>query len=213
MDGDPAASVRPARGPDIDAAAGVLARAFTDEPLMCWIYRDPRTRPRRLRALYTAVLRMHLGHGPCLVTEDDGQVSAVAMWESPGQRPIPVRTQARHLGAFLPMFGRELGALRRSLAAMSAMDRRQPAEPHYYLSYLGTDPRHQGGGRGGALLREGLHRCDGEEVAARLETSTLGNVGFYERFGFRVTGEFRIAHDGPRCWGMWRSPGRPPSAG
>src|SRR5918992_2186620 len=150
MDGDPGTSVRPASRPNIEAAAGVLARAFAGEPLMCWIYRDPRTRPRRLRALYTTVLRMHLGNGPCTVTEDDGQVSGVAIWESPGQRPIPVRTQARNLGAFLPMFGLELGALRRSLAAMAAMDRRQHPEPHYYLSYLGTDPGRQGGGRGGA---------------------------------------------------------------
>lgn len=206
MEADPGASVRSARTGDIESAAGVLARAFTDEPLMSWIYRDDRTRPRRLRALYGTVLRMHLGYGPCELTEADGRVASVAVWEPPGRRPVPVRTQARHLGAFIPMFGLELGALRRSLLAMAVLDRLQPAEPHYYLAYLGTDPARQGGGRGGAVLRAGLRRCDDEGLGARLETSTPGNVGFYERFGFRVTCEFQVGTDGPACWGMSRPP-------
>jgi hypothetical protein len=31
-------------------------------------------------------------------------------------------------------------------------------------------------------------------------------VGFYARFGFRVTGEVRMPGDGPSVWLMWRDP-------
>ncbi|MQA96530.1 MAG: GNAT family N-acetyltransferase [Streptosporangiales bacterium] len=199
-------AVRAARADDIDAAAEVLARAFSGEPLLRWIYRDQRTRPRRLRAMYVIMLHVHLGHGMSAVTEDDGRVSAVAMWDPPGAWQVPVRTQLRHLPSIMAMYGTELGALRRSLIAMGVLDGRHPAEPHYYLSYLGTDPGRQGGGRGGALLRAGLRRCDAEGAPAYLETSTPGNVGYYERFGFRIADEFLIPGGGPACWGMWRAP-------
>ena len=46
---------------------------------------------------------------------------------------------------------------------------------HWYLQYLGVEPRRQGKGLGGALLAPVLERCDGEGVPAHLETSTERN--------------------------------------
>ena len=69
---------------------------------------------------------------------------------------------------------------------------------------LGTDPPAQGRGLGSAVLRPGLELCDREGLPAYLESSKESNVGFYARFGFRVTEEVRMPGDGPSVWLMWR---------
>jgi hypothetical protein len=54
-----------------------------------------------------------------------------------------------------------------------------------------------------------LDTCDAEGIGAYLESSKESNVPFYERHGFRVTGEIVIP-DGPTLWAMWRDPVSPP---
>jgi predicted N-acetyltransferase YhbS len=85
------------------------------------------------------------------------------------------------------------------------MDKTHPREPHWYLAVLGTDPPHQGKGVGAALMTPVLARCDAEGTGAYLESSKPDNVPYYERFGFRVTGQIDMPK-GPTMWPMWRDP-------
>ena len=81
-----------------------------------------------------------------------------------------------------------------------------PEEPHWYLATIGSDPAVRGGGYGAALMHSRLGRCDAEYAPAYLESSNPDNIGYYERFGFVVTGEIAIAGGGPSLWPMWRDP-------
>ena len=80
-----------------------------------------------------------------------------------------------------------------------------PAEPHWYLSAIGTEPEHQGRGIGGALMRHVLTRRDAAGQAAYLEASRPENVPYYERYGFAVMRQFALPQ-GPTIWPMRRSP-------
>ena len=86
------------------------------------------------------------------------------------------------------------------------MMRLHPERPHWYLSGIGTDPPAQGSGVGSALMRAQMARCDAAGEAAYLESSKERNVPFYERHGFRVTGELTVPGGGPTLWLMWRNP-------
>ena len=55
-------------------------------------------------------------------------------------------------------------------------------------------------------MRSRLARCDAARLPAYLESSKERNVPFYERHGFRVTGELTIPGGGPTLWLMWRNP-------
>jgi GNAT superfamily N-acetyltransferase len=92
------------------------------------------------------------------------------------------------------------------MQGLGEIEREHPIEPHWYLAVLGTDPSAQGHGLGSALLRSRLSRCDDRRFPAYLESSKESNVPYYERFGFRVTGEIRVPGGGPRVWPMWRNP-------
>jgi len=63
----------------------------------------------------------------------------------------------------------------------------------------------RGGGYGHALMHNRLERCDAEHVPVYLESSNADNIGYYNRFGFDVTGEITMP-DGPTLWPMWRRP-------
>jgi ribosomal protein S18 acetylase RimI-like enzyme len=51
-----------------------------------------------------------------------------------------------------------------------------------------------------------LERCDEAKASAYLEASTPANSRLYERHGFRVTEEIRMAEGAPPLWLMWRDP-------
>jgi len=51
-----------------------------------------------------------------------------------------------------------------------------------------------------------LDRCDAEATPAFLEASTPRSRALYERLGFAVTEEFRLAKRAPLQWRMWRQP-------
>jgi GNAT superfamily N-acetyltransferase len=72
---------------------------------------------------------------------------------------------------------------------------------------VGVEPESQGRGMGSALLYPVLSRCDADGMAAYLEASTPRNRPLYERDGFKVTDEFKIARGAaPTMWRMWRTP-------
>lgn len=201
----PSPLVRTAAGADAAAIAPVLARAFDDDPVWCWLLPDDASRVRRLTGLFDVLLRrVHLRHGATETAGRDGAVEAAALWDPPGHWRVPVRLQAAQAVPLLRILGARVPV---TLRTLGAIERHHPREPHWYLSVLGTDPPAQGRGLGGALLRSRLDRCDAAGIPAYLESSKEQNVPYYERFGFRVTRELALPGRGcPPVWLMWRDP-------
>jgi GNAT superfamily N-acetyltransferase len=92
------------------------------------------------------------------------------------------------------------------MATLRVLEGHHPAAPHWYLQVLGTEPAEHGRGIGSALMAPVLERCDDEGVPAYLESSKERNIPYYERHGFRVTGELDLPKGGPPVWPMWRDP-------
>jgi ribosomal protein S18 acetylase RimI-like enzyme len=78
------------------------------------------------------------------------------------------------------------------------------AGPHWYVPVLGVDPACQGQGIGGALLQPVLKLADLEHLVCYLDTNNEKNLAFYERYGFKVTGQERPDPASPYVWGMRR---------
>ena len=184
---------------DVARVAAALARAFDDDPIMGHLL-PPGRHLGRLAGYFTGALRVqHLEHGLCFTTEDR---AAAALWDPPGDWKMTVGQIARGGRWMFPAFGRYVP---RALRCLSLMEKQHPTEPHYYLAVLGTDPSRQGKGLGSAVLQPVFERCDTEGVPAYLESSKASNIPFYERHGFKVTGEIALPN-GPSMWPMWREP-------
>ena len=203
----PAPTVKLATPDDREELAGVLARAFLDDPVWMWLFPDPSHQSeKRLRLTFQAYLTDAMNVGSVFTTPD---LQGAALWKPPGQWKLGNLALVRSAPELLRAFGMRVFA---SLQIERAVESQHPRDPHWYLAVLGTDPSAQGKGIGGALIRQVTDRCDRIGLPCYLESSKDVNVPYYERFGFEVTGETRLGKDGPTIWFMWRDPQVPESA-
>jgi GNAT superfamily N-acetyltransferase len=194
--------VRLAVSSDLERMLDSLVEAFMSDPVVVWMYPDEHQRGPSLREWYRLTLRAGLRAGHTY-TVSEGQ--GVAVWSPPS---VPYLFDPRIDGeAIAETLRRHLGNRTKEVfEGLMVFEGSHPREvPHFYLSMLGTAPRMQGKGLGGALLDEVLWRCDADGWPAYLETTLEQNVRFYERRGFRVTGDSAVPA-GPRIWFMWREP-------
>ncbi|WP_327141532.1 GNAT family N-acetyltransferase [Nocardia sp. NBC_01327] len=199
--------VRAAGTGDIDAIAGVLATAFDDDPYVGWLLPNSESRVARATQMFIALTRYHLLHGRVDVAVDAaGTVQGATLWTPPGRWRHTLRAQLSMMPGLLRAFGPRIPWL-------GLADRRKqrvhPSEPHWYLQAIGTSPGVRGLGYGRSLLQSRLAPCDHDGASVYLETSNPGNLGYYERFGFKVFDEITMHFGGPRVWLMWRSPSPP----
>lgn len=200
----PPVDVRAARQGDRGAVADVLARAFIDDPAMAFLFRDAADRPRRLARFFGLVASIdQTPEHWTLAGDDTGTLAAAALWRPPGLWKTPASAM---LGNLLPLVHTFGWSLPRALALQNLIEAHHPAEPHWYLQFVGCVPERHGRGLGGAVIRTRLADCDVQGLPAALETATPGNVPIYEALGFRVTGTYQI-RNGPGFWSMWREPG------
>jgi GNAT superfamily N-acetyltransferase len=193
--------VRVATAAELPALAATLARAFDDDPVTRHLIPSgSRRRQARVAAFMALGTKAAIGDGTVWTT---AELSGAAVWRRPGRWRVPARDAVRDVPAAVRALGRRLPV---GIATLQAIESSHPDEPHWYLGILGTEPAEQGRGIGGALMAPVLDRCDEEGVPAYLESSKERNIPYYERFGFRVTGELDLPKGGPRIWPMWREP-------
>ena len=142
---------------DRDHLARVLTRAFYDDPVVEWAYRE-RRRERGARALLRLVAAPADPSGREL---DDGRPR--------GSRAVgAARPLARDAGRGAAAAradrarGRPARAGACSAGSTKVEQRASPSAPHLYLAVLGVDPSRQGEGIGSRLCSAGLELCDRE---------------------------------------------------
>lgn len=193
--------VRAAASADLPAIGRTLAAAFADDPVWSWMASPKARWPERSAAFYAAEADVQLsGHGEVLVDDD---LRGAALYATPDHWRTTVAETVRMMPTALRLFrGRTL----RALKTLSLVEAKHPQDPpHWYLAYLGTDPRHQGHGIGSALIAAVTDRCDEQGLGAYLESSKERNIAFYGRHGFEVREKVALP-GGPPMWLMWRNP-------
>ncbi|CAM5368200.1 GNAT family N-acetyltransferase [Streptomyces avidinii] len=199
--------IRCARPAESGAVAGLLARAFADDPVLAWMV-PAADRERRIARYFRLAQRRQRPRARAVrvAATGEGRLLAAALWSGPGRwKPSPLQDLAS-LPRYAGVFG--LRGMTRAGEVQNAMHEAHPRTPHWYLPSVGTDRELQGMGVGSALLRQQLADCDRFGQSVYLESSKDTNVPFYEGLGFRVTGEIRIPGGGPTLWPMWRDPRR-----
>lgn len=190
--------IAPAVAADVPVLGEVLARAFQDDPVFAWIMPEATRRRACLPPMFAAFAEAYLPHGETYLAGD----GAAAMWAPAGSEPIG----EEQLEAFGERMAAALGAdAGRAWELNALLEQHHPAQPCFYLQFLGVVPDQQGRGIGSRLLRAVLRRCDATGTPAYLEATSVANRRLYRRHGFDTVGELTVAH-GPPLWPMWRRP-------
>jgi GNAT superfamily N-acetyltransferase len=194
---------RPARGVgEHEAAAEALALAFADDPAWAHLLPDAPGRAERLLAFFTAEIGNLAPEYREVWLTGDGRGAAV--WARPGRWRVPLARTMRPARQMARVFGPRLPL---AVWTQLRLERHHGGKPrHWYLHYLGVEPRAQGRGLGGSLLAPVLAQCDREGTPAHLEASTERSRRLYERNGFAHTATFQMPAGGPPLREMWREP-------
>lgn len=175
----------------------VMASAFHDDPVLGWLMPDLHKRPARLRRFFGIELRhVALPRGRVWTTTDR---NGAALVMPPGKWRVPPHATLLEGRAF----GVNVARAARLGLAMEWRHARNMREPHYYVRDVGVLPEMQGRGLGSALIGPTIEHCDRKGLPAYLEASSERSAALYERLGFELIAELKVA-DSPTLWLMRR---------
>ena len=161
-------------------AIDTLVTAFVVDPVIRWFYSEPWRYLSHYGDFVETFGGQAFGEGSAWVL---GDFQATAIWLSPASR-LDDDAIVHHLQSTVAA-----GKLGDLLEVLGQMDAGHPPEPHWYLALVGVDAAMQGRGLGDDLMTQCLLVIDNDNAAAYLDNTNPRNVPFYERHGFRVTGQ------------------------
>ena len=179
-----------------ERAIGTLVLAFTADPFVRWIYPEASQYLSRFPEALQAFGGVAFSHGGVWRL---GDFAAVALWLPPGIEPGGDATVALFQATVDSQKFNDL------LGVFGQMEEAHPAMPHWYLPWFGVYCALQGQGLGSRLMTPCLEIVDQEHLPAYLDSTNPRNVPFYERHGFKVTGQWQ-AGDSPPIISMLREP-------
>jgi GNAT superfamily N-acetyltransferase len=189
-----------------ETAAGVMTRAFLDDPFFTYWVPDPDALREKLSVFGQWANRYCHLFGETYTTA--GTVRGAAYWIPPDAGEMtPGRLERTGYSHVTEVFGEE--AMARFDAVMGKLDELHHLNmptAHWYLMGIGVDPPHQGQGVGGQLMQPAFRKADMAGLPCYLETQKARNVPFYQRHGFEVVGEVDPTDAGPHFWLMRRNP-------
>jgi GNAT superfamily N-acetyltransferase len=189
-----------------EEAAGVLARAFFDDPLTVWMLPDEEHRRRASPAMFAFAIGITRLQGEAFTTA--GAVDGVALWQRPQAGELSLdELQEAGIERSQQAAGAEANArFARYIELFGALRARHVPGSHWYLMVLGVEPALQGQGIGGRLIAPVMQRADEAGVPCYLETLKTRNLPFYRKHGFEVVHEGDLPDSGPHFWTMLRPP-------
>jgi ribosomal protein S18 acetylase RimI-like enzyme len=162
-----------ATGVDRGRVVGSLVAAFTDDPVLRYLFPDEGSYARQAAVFFGHLFDKRVDKG---TTWTIGHGASVAIWEPPAAgNGSPDEIPA----ALLPA-----EAMARANAYDEAVHAALPATPFWYLGVLGTHPDYAGLPWGHAVMGAGLRRAAADRLPTVLETSNPANVEVYRRAGW-----------------------------
>jgi ribosomal protein S18 acetylase RimI-like enzyme len=195
------------REDQIELAAGILARAFHDDPPLVYAIPNAAERSRLLPAfMKTFVTYAHLFGEPYTIADTP---ASVALWLplNSADAEDPDGDHRAGVDQIPSILGPDnFGRLQNIIRFVGKLHRRFAPGGHLYLQWLGVEPSCQGQGLGSAMLRPVLRRADAEGLPSYLETFKPRNVALYQRHGFKIMLEEAEPASGCRGWAFLREP-------
>jgi GNAT superfamily N-acetyltransferase len=188
-------------GPErVQRLVDVLARSFADDPIIRWPFPTDGSHEGQCRDLFRILDEPFAETGWLW---EAGDAAGVALWVPPDgeARYLEIELETRDA---IDAMTEDDGV--RYRAFWDWIEDHLPTEPHWFLDHLAVAPEHRGEGLGAVLVELGVGFARRDEVSAFLETARPGNVGYYERLGFRVVADEHAPGGGPRLWFMRSDP-------
>lgn len=161
-------------------AVETLTLSFAADPVVRWLYPEASEYLRHFDPFLQAFGGTSFAGNTAWRL---GDFAATAMWLAPGVDLDGDAIVAHFEASVAPQKHEDL------MATLGQMDDVHPKTRHWYLAWIGVDAAMAGQGLGSELISRCLEIVDKDHVPAYLDNTNPRNIPFYERHGFKVTGE------------------------
>ncbi len=166
----------------------ILTRSFDKNKSANYIVKQDSKRIKRLEVLMDYSFEMCDRFGEVYLS-DDKKGCALILY--------PDKKSALHsILLDLKLILRTIGIenIGKALKREGAIKSVQPKTPLYYLWFIGVDPLYKNQGIGSYLLNQVIEDSEKQNRSICLETSTLQNLPWYQKFGFKVYHELDLSY-------------------
>lgn len=166
---------------DKNLIVDILTKSFDTNQSVNYIIKQDKKRIKRINSLMDYSFEICNLFGDIFLS-DDGKACALVLY--PDKKKSTLQTIMLDLKLIFTSIGIE--NIKKTLLRESMIIKAQPKELMYYLWFIGVDPECQNSGIGSELLNEVIEDSRLKQRAIYLETSTLRNLPWYEKFGFKI---------------------------
>ncbi|WP_276502911.1 GNAT family N-acetyltransferase [Terrimonas pollutisoli] len=166
---------------DRELIVNILTSSFDDNKSVNYIIKQDSKRAKRLRSLMEYSFDVCYLFGEVFLTDDK---KACALIVLPDKKKTTLKSIMLDLKLIVSCVG--LLNIKKALNRESVIKKNHPKGLMHYLWFIGVAPGDQNNGIGSGLLGELIQESAVKERPIYLETSTLKNIPWYEKFGFTV---------------------------
>ena len=167
----------------------ILTKSFETNQSVNYIVKQDEKRIKRLSALMDYSFEVCIAFGDVFLSNDN---KACALIVYPDKKKATLKSTLLDLKLIFQSVGFE--NISKTLKREKLISSIQPKIPMSYLWFIGVDPVAQNQGIGGKLLQEIIDYSDNNNRPIYLETSTVKNLPWYEKFGFEVYSEQDLSY-------------------
>lgn len=167
----------------------LLTAAFINNKSVLYIVKNDTKLLQRTRKMMRYSFDKCLRSGEVFLSDDK---KACALFVLPGKKKNSIVSVLADLDFIVSVSG--ISKLFKIIQRQKKINALHPARPFYYLWFLAVSPAVQGKGIGTVFFQELLQHFGEEGSMICLETSTLKNIPWYEKFGFKVYDQLNFAY-------------------
>ena len=174
---------------DKDLIVDILTNSFDDNKSVNYIIKQDRKRVERIRNLMDYSFEVCYMFGDVLLSDDKAGCALIVL---PDKKKTSLKSILLDIKLNFTCTG--LSNVKKAMDRESKIKKFHPKDPMYYLWFIGVHPNEQNKGRGSSLLKDVIKQAQLKNRSVYLETSTLKNIPWYEKFGFKIYNELDLSY-------------------
>jgi len=174
---------------DKDLIVSILVSSFDDNKSVNYIIRQDSKRGERIKRLMEYSYEVCNLFGDIFLTEDK---KGCALLILPDKKKTTIKSILLDAKFAFTCLG--ISNINKAMKRETKIKQAHPNGLLYYLWFIGVDSSNQNKGIGSQLLQDVISEGQNQNRTICLETSTLKNVPWYEKFGFSIYHEFNFGY-------------------
>ena len=166
---------------DKDLIVKILASPFDDNKSVNYIIKQDKKRAQRLKKLMEYSFEVCYLFGNVFLSDDKKGCALIVL---PDKKKTTLKSIL--LDAKLVITSMGLLNTKKAMNREAKIKKVHPEGLIYYLWFIGVDPTEQNNGIGSRLLEDVIKEGLSQKRTICLETSTLKNIPWYEKHGFKI---------------------------